>query len=329
MTAEATVNQLITGSQAAAATLQAEAIALARTAQTAASGALTLATVPSPTEPNILIPPFVDPDQDLSNEYRTEIANAFSDLDPKLTADISDFLDEWFPDFAGCLKTQVDGWICDTIENGATGIPAAVENAIWQRSRERELRDAVRLEAEVSQEWAGRGFMLPPGALVVQLDQLRQEAANKVSTHSRDVAIKQAEIQIETIKFAVEQGIRLRLGIVAAIIDFFRAKLGMHSLVKERAMAYVDAKRALWQGAAAYYQALIAAEELHLKYDQIRIEAVTQSNAQFVEAVSRRNESEVHAAVAAADALGDIAAAAYGSLNTLAAIENSTIQSEG
>lgn len=325
MTAETTVNGIIANAQTTANTARDKAITYSDQAQTAAVNILNLGPVPDPTLPQVIVPPFVNPDEDLGNEYKLEIAAAFADLDPKLTEDINDFLNTWFPDFAACLKTQIDSWICNTVQNGATGIPTAVENAIWQRSRERELQDAYRQEAEANAEFASRGFSLPAGVLSAQIQRIRQDAANKASTHSRDVAIKQAEIQIETIKFAVEQGVRLRLGIVQALIDFMRAKLGLYSLIKERAVSLVDAKRSLWQGAAAYYQALIAAAELQLKYDNIRIDSSLRENQIVAEFSSTNTQSRVQAAIAAAEAMGDIAGAALGSQNTLAAIENSTI----
>ncbi len=325
MSAEVTVDGIIANARTTANTARDKAITYSDQAQTAAVNVLALGTVPNPTLPLVTVPPFVNPDEDLGNEYKLEIAAVFADLDPKLTDDINDFLDDWFPDFAACLKTTLDTWICDTVQNGATGIPAAVENAIWQRSRERELQDAYRQESEATAEFASRGFSLPAGVLNAQIQRIRQDAANKASTHSRDVAIKQAEIQIETIKFAVEQGIRLRLGIVTALIDFMRAKLGLYSLIKERAVSLVEAKRSLWQGAAAYYQALIGAAELQLKYDDIRIDSVLRNNQIVAEFSAANTQSRVQAAIAAAEAMGDIAGAALGSQNTLAELSHNTI----
>lgn len=327
MTAEAQVESIINNAKSAATKAQDKAVTYSDQAQTAAVNIINLAPVPNPTLPAVVVPPFVNPNEDLGNEYKLEIAAAFADLDPKLTDDINDFLNTWFPDFANCLKTQLDTWICNTIQNGATGIPTAIENAIWQRSRERELQDAYRQEAEAVAEFASRGFSLPAGVINSQIQRIRQDAANKASTHSRDVAIKQAEIQIETIKFAVEQGIRLRLGIVTALIDFMRAKLGLYSLIRERAVSLVEAKRSLWQGAAAYYQALIAAAELQLKYDGIRIDSIHRTNQIVAEFSSTNTQSRVQAAVSAAEAMGDIAAAAFGSQNTLAEVAHNTISS--
>lgn len=327
MSAESQVDNIIAAAKAASTKAQDKAVTYSDQAQTAAVNILNLGIVPNPTLPAVVVPPFVNPNEDLGNEYKLEIAAAFADLDPKLTDDINDFLNTWFPDFAGCLKTQLDTWICNTVQNGATGIPTAVENAIWQRSRERELQDAFRQESEAVTEFASRGFSLPAGVLNAQIQRIRQDAANKASTHSRDVAIKQAEIQIETIKFAVEQGIRLRLGIVTALIDFMRAKLGLYSLIKERAVSLVEAKRSLWQGAAAYYNALIGAAELQLKYDDIRIDAVLRNNQIVAEFSTANTQSRVQAAVAAAEAMGDIAAAALGAQNTLAEVAHNTISS--
>lgn len=326
MSAESQVESIIANAKAAANIAETKAITYSDQAITASVSIIDLGDVPNPDEPSVEIPPFINPDQDLGNEFKLEIAAAFADLDPKLTDDINDFLNMWFPNFAACLQTSVDNWICDTITTGADGIPVVVENAIWNRSREKELQDAYRRESEAITEFSGRGFSLPAGVLLIQLDAIRQDVANKVATSSREQAIKQAEIQIDTIKFAIEQGVKMRLGVVAALIDFMRAKLGLYSLIKERAVSFVEAKRSLWQAAAAYYQALVAAEGLHLEWEKLRSDTAVKMNEIFANFVNNNTRSRVQAALGAANAMGDIAAAALGAQNTLADIGHNTIK---
>ena len=57
------------------------------------------------------------------------------------------FLNDYFPPLGFCLSS-VETWICNTINNGGTGIPAAVEAQIWQRGRDKEALEAARLEDE-------------------------------------------------------------------------------------------------------------------------------------------------------------------------------------
>jgi hypothetical protein len=309
MSTESTVQDIITQSRAAASELVDEAIGFAEQAQTAASTSITgLPEVPSPREPSVDIPPF-QPNQDLSADFTQAFDDALAEFGPDFQSEFTSFLNTYYPDFNDCLQ-HVEEWICDTIQNGGTGMPAAVEDAIWQRSRDREALEANRQKRELTRAWAGRGFSLPPGVLVEGLMTVDQDLANKVSTHSRDVAIKQAEIEIENIRFAVQQGVQLRLGVMSAALDYMRAFMQPWQMAIDKAAALVDAKSRLWQSSAAYYNALIAAEELQLKYDQISVERGLGLGKLSVEQTIAIVEARVNAAIASAEALGSAASAA-------------------
>jgi hypothetical protein len=90
---------------------------------------------------------------------------------------------------------------------GNSGLPTAVEDAIWQRAAERESVLAFQAEQEALQSYASKGFTLPGGPLNAALARVRQDAQDKKSTLSRDVMIRQHEVQIEQLKFAVAQGL--------------------------------------------------------------------------------------------------------------------------
>lgn len=310
MSTETTVQDIINAGRAAASELVDEAVAFADQAQTAASTSITgLPDVPYPTEPDIDIPPFINPDQDLSADFTNTFDNAIADWTPEFRSEFTSFLDTYYPDFNDCLGS-VEEWICNTIENGGTGMSAAVEDAIWQRSRSREALELNRQKQELTKNWAGRGFTLPPGVLIEGLMTLDQDLANKVSTHSRDVAIKQAEIEIENVRFAVQQGAQLRIAVMQAAVSYINAYMQPWKLAIEKASALVDSKTRLWQSSAAYYNALIAAEELHLKYDQLNMERGIELGKLSVEQTIAIVRARVDAAIASADTLGSAASAA-------------------
>lgn len=326
MSAETLIAQIITAAQAAATSAQNQAVTYSNAAQTAALSFFFPGDVPKANAPTVDIPPFINPQQELGDEFRRELSNAFADLDPKLAADTQAFIDKWFPEFDGCIRDKVDSFICDTITDGF-GLTRSVADAIWQRGRERELIELARRESEAVNNYASRGFMLPSGVLTNQLSAIRQDVANKAATFNRDVVIKEQEIRIESVKFAVEQGIRLRLGVITALVDFIRARIALHTLTKDRASAFVDAERALFQNAAAYYNALIDRARLELEEDRLNIARATDDNRTLADFFARVTDSRVNAAVSAARAMGDIAASALASQNSLASIDNSTIES--
>src|ERR671922_235599 len=193
---EDTVKAIITNATTTANTARDKAIEYSNQAQTAAEGILVdLGRIHDPTKPNVTIPPF-NPQEDLSGLFSNAVGNTDTQFRQDFTDRVNDFLNTWFPDFANCLKTTVDGWICSTIAGGVTGIPNAIESQIWERSRNQETKEAARLKSEATEALANRGFSLPSGVLYAQLAMIDQAAADKSSTHNRDVAIKQVDIDL-------------------------------------------------------------------------------------------------------------------------------------
>ena len=92
---------------------------------------------------------------------------------------------------------------------GGTGLPAPIEDALFARARERLSGEARRTERQAMDTWAARGFTLPPGMLQAQLDEVRQGERLKAAELNRDVFIEAAKWEIESIRFAVTQGIAL------------------------------------------------------------------------------------------------------------------------
>lgn len=83
----------------------------------------------------------------------------------------------------------------DNIENGGTMLNPLVEADIWNRDLEREeqaLQDSV---DKVTAQWAKFNFSVPDGLLSGNLLALNNEYMNRKIDRSRDIAIKQAELE--------------------------------------------------------------------------------------------------------------------------------------
>lgn len=91
----------------------------------------------------------------------------------------------------------------------ATGLPAAVEDALFSRARERIDAETERAVQEVVDTWAARGFSMPQGVQSKQVDVIRQQGRLQAAELNRDILIQAAQWQIETLRFAVERGIAL------------------------------------------------------------------------------------------------------------------------
>lgn len=243
-------------------------------------------------------------------------ANAGALVD-KLATTFADFLNVYFPRTNACL-TSAEQWLCDTIQNGGTGIPADVENQIWERSRARELTDANRLEEEAYAEFASRGFSMPPGALVERVDRIRQDAADKVSTHGRDVAIKQAEIHIDTIKFAVSEALKYRVAAIQAALDYWKGYLSPYDIAAKRALAEVEITTKFYNSALEYFKAEISLYGHVVNAQATQIGDELKAYGMEISGVGEWAQARSNAAGRAAQAAGAIGASAQSGLNTLA-----------
>lgn len=324
MSAESLVSQIINNAQTTANTARDKAIEYANSAQTAATGSIAPGAAPSIQVPNVLIPPF-DPSIDFTGDFNRAYDIAIAEYDPAFQAELARFISTYFPDFIGCLKTSVSGWICSTITNGGTGMNPDVENAIYERSRTREILDARRAEDEAVSGYAARGWMLASGILIDSMQRVQQALSDKVSTHGRDVMIKQAEIEIENVRFAVGEGAKLQFGVMSALTNFIVAWANMRELAIEKAKALLDAKTRLYSSVGAYYSAIIGAAALRLDYDKIRVDSHVALSDIEVKGFTDRLASRVGAAISAAEAMGAIAGSALSAQNTLAEIGNQTI----
>lgn len=90
---------------------------------------------------------------------------------------------------------------------GGTGLPPAVEQALFARSNDREDQLVEREVGQAYDEFAVRGYTLPPGVLSAKTDMVRQDSLLRKQGAQREVTIKAAEWEIQNLRFAVEQGI--------------------------------------------------------------------------------------------------------------------------
>lgn len=264
----AAVDELITATLERNASMSQVALQAMSSAMSAASGRISPPAGYFSVAPALrAAPPAFNPNTDLSVDFRNAYDEAFADFDPKVLEAVVDFVARFFP---AALAQVCDDWIQNAIVNGGTGIPPAIETAIWERARGRELVEAARLEQEAN-PFARWGFAMPPQALAARVYEAQRDAENMSSTINRDIAIKAADVEIANIRFAIEQGLKVRLTVIGAIGDYIRAWLKPAEEAVDYASALVSAKERLWNEAANYYRAMI--DEARMKLESQRITA--------------------------------------------------------
>ena len=222
MSAEALVESIINQALQTAADKADEASGYASQAVTASNGFSSFAPQSVVFRPGKVEPPVTIP----TNAAGVDVELYGSTYD-QIIADLSDkfagFFSEYFPNECDYLR-EAQAKLCEML-GGGSGIPAHVENQIWQRDRSRVLEDVNRARDDVLSTFAARGFPLPPGAAAHTVRLAEAEANNKIAQQSRDVAIKHVEILIENIKFAVQNALDYRIKGIQAAVDYIKVHL--------------------------------------------------------------------------------------------------------
>lgn len=206
----------------------------------------------------------------------------FSADDPVLTA-VEPSIREYVPgaQYTSSLLTKLKGTLEDRITSGGTGLTQDVENAIWDRGREREARSRGESLDQLNQ-MEELGYSFPPGAFLAARTRIITESEYVDRGTSREVMIKSAELMLDNVKhslttavqlegqlidytnsvetrlfestkYATEAGISIynaKVQAFAGMVDVYRAKVQAYTAEIQAETAKVDA-----------YRALVAAEE--------------------------------------------------------------------
>lgn len=283
--------------------------------------------VPNPADvtPTPITKPIL-PTNDFSVDVKNAFDYAFGSFNSAIQPQIVNYLATFFPDIAATLKSGSDQWLIDTIANGRF-VPANVEAAIWNRAKDREVLEAARVEKEVIDGNAARGFATPPGTINASILGTREELAKKLTSINRDMAIKSFDVANENTKFAIQQSVSLRTAFVSAMGDFIKTAMHMPNNATDYAKVVLQAKTGLYDSAIRLYTAQIEEERtraatLHQNTAQdIAAQAHNvASYAKYFDTKIQGVKVQADVAIAAADQLARVAAAAMATRNSVVSV---------
>jgi len=267
---------------------------------------------PGAVEPNVVIP------RNVAGVDGALFGATYDQIVEDMSSQFAAFFTEYFPNECDYL-TQAQTRLCEILE-GKTGIPAHIEDQIWNRDRARVLTEVGRVQQELIAGFAARGFPLPTGAAVHAMQMAQVEAQNKVAQQSRDVAIKHVDILIDNIKFAIGAALDYRIKAIQAAGDYIKTLALGPDIAMKLATSAAGAQAQLITAAAAYYRNRIAVEELRLDAAKFDAGAKTEVSIAHVREFSNRLKAQADTLAAAARAAGDQAAAALNAVHASAGI---------
>ncbi len=211
---------------------------------------------------------------------------------------------------------------------GGTGLAPAVEQAIWDRSRDRETQLALAREQEALRGAEALGFPLPSGVLAAQLQDARREYHDKLSGLSRDIAIKQAEMEQANLQQATTLALQLESTLLDDCYKLEALALDVAKTTAENAINAHNAALEHFKALLTGYQAYSAAYDTVIKAELNKVEvfkamlAAEETKANINKSLVERFKAEIDGAMAAVQ----IYQARVGAAKTLVELESTRIQ---
>lgn len=167
------------------------------------------------------------------------------------------------------------------LEAGSTGLGEEVEEALWNRARERTKIELEKAYDEVLNFWASRGWSLPPGQIDAQLAEIRKTNLLAQNDINEKITIEQARLiqahNLEIIKSCLQFEAQLQSYSSAAAgrtLDAAKAAVQLGIEVYQANVTYFNLRLDKAKTAAAIYESRIRAAMLELEAYKSRLEGV-------------------------------------------------------
>lgn len=184
-----------------------------------------------------------------------------------------------YEDYTSALLEQVRSRI-STMLLGEIGLPLATVTALRARAYADVDREELRNVQQATVEYAARGYDEPSGILFERVRETRAEMRDKRSALNRDIYIRDQEVTIENLRFAVQQGIAFEAQTIALHMKSQELILDAAKFARDSAIAILNAHIAVfnaqvqaYMGEAQVFRDLVAAQMTQVEIYKGQIEA--------------------------------------------------------
>lgn len=176
-------------------------------------------------------------------------------------------------DYGSTLFDSIVAALQDRVVNGGTGLNPVVEQAIWDRERNREDQAMLKAKEEIRAEFASRGHSLPPGVEYQKLLEVAVETQNKIVSFGRDIAIKQADLEQENVKHAITETVRLESTLIANWNSIMQRKFEVAKYTQEVAINIFEAQLSLYNARVAAYNIEVQVYNTIVQTELVKVQA--------------------------------------------------------
>lgn len=260
-----------------------------------------------PLSPIVTIPAFDQP-----------LPNASGIFPPNLTFNWSE------SPYSSQLLTALKNELLNRITNGGTGLNPVVEQAIFDRGKDRERKELVSVQEEILKAQTARGWSRPTGSTFAALETALQQSQDKIADLSREIMIKQADLEQRNIEFALQTTLALEQSLIQENNAIMERAFRARQLIQQFTIDIFNAQIAKLNIELETYRAFSTGYELQLRGELAKIEIFkTQIEAQGL--ISQINQDDLQLYLGRIQALrveADI-------FNTIVSSINARLNAEG
>ena len=162
--------------------------------------------------------------------------------------------------------------LTNNIRYGGTGLTPAIEADIWDRDLERNeqtLEDSI---DKAVTAWAKMGFSLPDGMLAHSIAELQKEYENRRIDRSREIAIKQAELEQTNLFKSLELASNLMAHIIGLEIEYEKLVLEAQNLTAKYANEYIGMQIEVYKAQVEAYRIRAQVYETLIRSELAKVE---------------------------------------------------------
>jgi len=232
-----------------------------------------------PESPDLVLPTLANLTELVIPEFTFPDLPTFDDEAPEFTEARPSTSLSWLePEYSSDVLTDVQARVRAMLAGG-TGLPLHVQNALFDRARGSEVLTALEAEQKAFDTFAARGYSMPPGMLVEQVNQAREKSRSAQNTLNREILVESAKWEIENLRFAVEKGISLETVLIQQFMDmakrsFEAAKFQVESEISvfNAMVAVYNARQQGYRTAAEVFKIRVDAELAELEVFKAQIQ---------------------------------------------------------
>lgn len=240
--------------------------------------------------------------------YRSASATTIAMINGQVDAELTK-LNPRYTEQMGKIEDQLATYLA-----GGTGLNPTIENAIYERAKDKNLSEARRVRNAAFNDLAGRGFTMPTGSLLSAEQQARQNGSDNLARAGVEIAVMQAEMEQKNLQFAVTTSATIRQWVVSATLSYMQNLITINGQALDYAKSILGAVIEVYNASVKAFNARLDAYkaqavvyETQLKSAMAGIE-LYRIEIQALEALTQVDKAKVDVYRARIDSLTALAA---------------------